>query len=608
MHDSNYNQAIIGNGRSCALVEPDATISFLCLPDFDAPTIFGSLLDYHKGGHFGISLVDGEVVHQQYVSQTNILSTLFRSPSAELEVIDFMPIALSQCRTSGFSDAPPDVIRILKVKSGRPQIKIDYQPRLAYGRFPTETRILSNKVIKSTCTGREADGQELYESAYLYTDLNPETVLTGEPVALEEDCFFLLSYHDKIETPTIASLRQLQAHTDEYWHEWTTNTRLPELYQPSVHRSSLVLKLLQFSPTGSIVAAATTSLPETIGEERNWDYRFCWIRDAAMTVSVMTKIGHHSSATRFVDWVLQTVPTRRDSLQIMYGIRGERCLDEETLDHLSGYHGSSPVRVGNAAWHQQQHDIYGVLLDVIWQDLHRRERCPEALDRIWTRVRAVVRTVESKWQEPDRGIWEIRGEQRHFVFSKVLCWVAIDRAVKIARILGKEDWADEHQQVADEMHEQIYERGWSEKAQAFTQSYHSDELDSANLLLADYGFCKPDDPRYVATVEACERDLCQGGLMFRYKNEDDFGQPCSSFTVCSFWMVKALIHIGRVTDAQAMFEGLLSCANPHGLFAEDLDFETKRHLGNFPQAYSHLALIDCAIALSARSEQLERGM
>jgi GH15 family glucan-1,4-alpha-glucosidase len=303
--------------------------------------------------------------------------------------------------------------------------------------------------------------------------------------------------------------------------------------------------------------------------------------------------------------MLRTVPTKDDHLQIMYGLRGEKQLTEETLDHLSGYLGSGPVRIGNAAYHQSQHDIYGILLDVVHQDIEERRRTPERLDQVWTRVRSVVRKVAESWREPDKGIWEIRGEERHFVFSKVLCWVAIDRGIKIARLLGKDAWADDQTALRDEIHATICRDGWSEEAGAFTQSFGSPDLDASNLLMAEYGFFDPRDARFVRTVEACEERLCRDGLMYRYKNQDDFGAPSSAFTVCSFWMVKALASIGRRKDARVMYENLLACANPHGLFAEDLDFETRRQLGNFPQAYSHLALIDCALALEGKDADEE---
>jgi GH15 family glucan-1,4-alpha-glucosidase len=367
-------------------------------------------------------------------------------------------------------------------------------------------------------------------------------------------------------------------------------------------RCALALKMLQFGPTGALLAAATTSLPESLGGERNWDYRFCWLRDASMTVTVLHHIGHPTMATRFIDWVLRTVPTRNDSLQIMYGIRGERELTEKILGHLSGYQGSHPVRVGNAAFTQEQHDIFGVVMDVIHKDLTMRQRTPESLDRIWTRVRSIVRRVAASWQEPDRGIWEIRGEKRHFVFSKVLCWVAIDRAIRIAELLDKHAWADKTRQLLNEIHADVCERGWNPDKGAFVQSYGASDLDASNLLMAEYGIIAPSDPKFIATVERSQKELCIDGLMFRYRNCDDFGTPESAFTVCSFWLVKALASIGRREEARTLFESLLRAANGHGLYGEDLDFRTRRHLGNFPQAYSHLALIDCALVLSREED------
>jgi GH15 family glucan-1,4-alpha-glucosidase len=442
----------------------------------------------------------------------------------------------------------------------------------------------------------------VYESLYLYTDIAPSDVLGSNAVELDGPRFLLVSYHDKVQLPNPDTVALMLQRTRAYWLLWAARTTLPKRYTEEVLRSALALRMLQFDPTGALVAAVTTSLPETIGEERNWDYRFCWIRDASMTVSVLRRLGHPRMASRFIDWILTTVPTKDDELQIMYGLRGEKDLREESLEHLAGYLGSRPVRIGNAAHTQLQHDIFGVLLDAIHQDLLLRTRTPEALDRMWTRVRSEVRTVANRWHEPDRGIWEIRGDPRHFVFSKVLSWVAIARGLSIAKLLGKDRWAADHEGLAQEMHAEICEKGWSDSLGAFTQSYGSEDLDAANLLMAEYGFLPPTDPRFIATVERTQTDLGRDGLLYRYRNRDDFGLPRSAFTVCSFWLVKALASIGRRRAARELFEELLAAANPHGLFGEDLDFETRRQLGNFPQAYSHLALIDCALALEAGDE------
>lgn len=597
--DDNYHHGMIGNGRSCALVDVDGRIVFACMPDFDSGTVFASLLDQDTGGFFGIELVGGRAVAQDYERHTNVLVTHFEDGAGTaMDVIDFMPRYTWDGRAGTHQDAASDIVRVLRPISGSPNVRIHYHPRLEYARFETRT-FVQRCCIKSTSEGVLPSGQRIYESLYLHTNLPHQSVIDGAVITLPagEPQFLLISYHDKVQPPDAEIVNLMLQRTRTYWLLWTARTHRTKRYTEQVLRSALALKMLQFNPTGAILAAATTSLPETIGESRNWDYRFCWIRDASMTVTILRRLGHQAMAERFIDWMLQTVPTKDDYLQIMYGLRGEKSLHEETLDHLSGYLGSAPVRIGNAAFHQAQHDIYGVLLDVVWLDVDARARTPESLDRIWTRTRAVIRTVAERWREPDRGIWEIRGDTRHFVFSKVLCWVAIDRAIRIARLLGKQAWAEERVSLRDEIHSNICQLGWSDHAGAFTQAYGTPDLDSANLLLAEYGFLDGRDPRFVSTVRKTQERLCRNGLMYRYRNHDDFGEPSSAFTVCSFWMVKALVAIGAREEARRMFEDLLACANPKGLYGEDLDFVTRRHLGNFPQAYSHLALIDCALLL-----------
>ena len=602
MMSDDYHFGMIGNGRTCALIDASATIVFCCLPDFDSGTVFGSLLDEAKGGSFGIEMPGGEVTGQAYERNTNILVTTFEGKEGAFDVVDFMPRYTTDGRADAENDVGPDVVRKIRLRRGKPRLRVVYDPQLNYARGVT--RVVRKAAFLKAMSEWNSDQGLVYESVYLWTDLDADTVLAGRESVLEHDCFLFLSYHDKIQLPSRDLVDLMLQRTRAYWMLWAARTHLPLQYRREVIRSALLLKMLQFGPTGALLAAATTSLPETIGEQRNWDYRFCWIRDASMTVTVLQRIGHPEMATRFIDWVMRTVSTKNDSLQIMYGLRGERNLAEITLGHLAGYRNSSPVRVGNAAFTQEQHDIYGVVMDVIYQDMTLRQRTPESLDRVWTRVRSIVRHVRMRWQEPDRGIWEIRGEKRHFVFSKVLCWVAIDRAIKIAELLDRHAWADSVRPLLGEMHDDICSRGWSDEKGAFVQSYGVTDLDASNLLIAEYGFIEPGDPRFVATVERCQEELCTDGLMFRYRNNDDFGVPRSAFTVCSFWLVKALASIGRRSEALELFESLLGAANEHGLYGEDLDFETRRQIGNFPQAYSHLALIDCALELS-RGEDKE---
>ncbi len=595
-----YHLAMIGNGRTAAIIDALGSIVFCCLPAFDSGTVFASLLDEEKGGRFSIEMPDGKVFHQAYEKGTNVLVTTFEGPDGSFEVIDFMPRYTSDGRVGAADDIGPDIVRKIRVLRGHPQIRIGYDPRLEYACSSTT---VSDKhcYIKATTEWEEPHGN-VYESMYLWTNLDHQKVINGEEITLLTDSFLFLSYHDKVQVPDLDLVDLMLQRTRAYWLLWSARTHLPKQYREESLRSALVLKMLQFSPTGAFLAAATTSLPETIGEERNWDYRFCWLRDASMTVTVLNRIGHAYMATAFIDWMIKTVPTKDDALQIMYGIRGEKKLTERIIAHFSGYQGSKPVRVGNAAYTQEQHDIFGVVLDVMHQDLLLRQRTPEALDRMWTQVRSMIRTVAASWREPDRGIWEIRGEKRHFVFSKVLCWVALDRAIRIAELLGKEHWADKHRELLQTIHNDICQKGWSESEQSFTQAYGSPDLDASNLLLAEYGFLPASDPRFISTVERTRDKLCVNGLMFRYRNQDDFGEPHSAFTVCSFWLVKALASIRRRDEARKLFETLLAAANMHGLYGEDLDIKTRRHLGNFPQAYSHLALIDCALTLSKEED------
>jgi GH15 family glucan-1,4-alpha-glucosidase len=347
-----------------------------------------------------------------------------------------------------------------------------------------------------------------------------------------------------------------------------------------------------------MLAALTTSIPETIGEVRNWDYRFCWLRDASMSIDTILKMGHFNAAKRFLDYILGILRSKHDSFQIMYGIRGERELPETDLSHLAGYENSKPVRIGNGAYTQKQNDVFGYLLNVICQYY---EYFPGTLDEIedmWEIVRNISRTVSTHWENPDKGIWEIRNTDSHFVFSKVMSWVAMDRASKIASMLNKKYYAETWRGVANDIKQEVLKNGWNKELQTFTQTYNSSHVDASLLLMAEYGFISPDNIKYKKTVLAVKNDLFFNGLMYRYINIDDFGMPSSSFTICTFWLVQALYRIGMHDDAKVIFDNLLAWKNHVGLLSEGIDFATKRLLGNFPQAYSHLALINTAILFS----------
>lgn len=584
---NNLDYAIIGNCKSAALISKEGSIEWSCLPDFNSSSVFSKILDTKKGGSFDILVDDSYNIKQSYIRTTNIVSTIYSNGIDTFEIIDFMP---RYKENSGYYN-PPDIVRFFNHMSGKPEFKISYNPKLEYAKYETIT-VTEEEYIKSYTKEGE------YDSLYLYTDLNKNSIANQELIKLKEDAFILISYDQKILHQDIDKQYLKLQKTKVYWLEWVNELTSFSLYNKEIIRSALVLKLLSYDKTGAVLAAATTSLPEAIGEERNWDYRFCWIRDASMVIKIMSNLGHLNTTKRFMKFIIDIIPDKDEKIQIMYGINREKILKEETLDHLSGYENSSPVRIGNAAYLQKQNDIYGILMDVIYQQFTTFEISLENSESLWTIVRSIVRIVKNNWEKPDKGIWEIRTEEKHFTFSKVLCWVAIDRAVKIAQVIKKNKEFKSWQPLADVIKKDILTNAWNDKVKAFTQAYGSKDLDAATLLMEPYGFIEAKDPRYIQTVLATEKELCVDGLMYRYKNKDDFGLPSSSFTICTFWQINALNAIGERKRAKKMFDQLLSYSNHVGLFSEDIDFKTKRLLGNFPQAYSHLALIETAINLA----------
>lgn len=579
---------IIGNCKSAALVSKTGSLDWCCLPNFNSASVFAKLLDEKKGGHFSFDVDQSYTIEQEYLWKTNILCTTFDNGEDAFQVIDFMPRYREE---DGDFYTPPDVVRYVKHVKGKPKLKVNYSPRLDYAKEETHTENHWYYLKSFTKKGK-------YDSLYLYTSLDLDAVLYGEEIELTGDAYFLMGYHEKLGVQNLERIYLKLQRTKTYWMNWSESTTTFPHYDKEINRSALVLKAMTYQKTGAVLAAVTTSLPETIGEVRNWDYRFCWIRDASMVIKVMTGLGHRESAENFLEFIIGLIPDKDEKLQIMYGINGEKELTEHILDHLDGYEGSKPVRIGNAAYIQKQNDIYGILMEVIYQQFLQFETTLENSEELWTIVRGIVRIVEEHWKQPDKGIWEFRTEERHFTFSKLLCWVAVDRAVKIGEILrhgiNDEKWKNLRQEIYDD----IYQNGWNEEVQAYTQSYGSKDLDASTLLMETYGFIKAKDPRFVSTVKATEKELCHNGLLFRYKNKDDFGIPSSSFTICTFWFINSLYKIGEKQKAKKMFGELLSYSNHLGLFSEDIDFETKRLLGNFPQAYSHLALIETAMNFS----------
>jgi len=585
---NNLNYAVIGNCRSAALVSDKGSIDWFCLPDFDSPSAFGKILDQEKGGSFSINVEDHYLINQKYIPFTNILRTEYKSEEGSFEVIDFMP--RYKIRDHDYF-TPSEIYRYIRLVSGSPAFTIKYDPKLNYAR-DNVSHVSEYDHIRTYSIEWPTD------CIYLYSSLNNNDILKSRKISLNSHQFLLISYNQKVIDIDINRVYMEYERTKVYWLNWTNRSKKYRLYTDEIIRSLLVLKIMSFEPTGAVLAALTTSIPEIIGEVRNWDYRYCWLRDASMSIETLLKLGHYNSASRFLTYIMGILKSKHDTFQIMYGIRGEKDLTETDLPHLAGYENSKPVRIGNAAYFQVQNDVFGYLMNVIYQYYRFFPGTLDEIEDMWEIVRNIVLTVSTHWEKPDKGIWELRNEEKHHVFSKVMSWVAMDRAAKIARLLNKNQYASIWQGIANDIKSDVMKNGWNEELQTFTQTYESPELDASLLLIAEYGFMTNDDFKFQKTVLAVKNSLFYKGFMYRYVNRDDFGVQTSSFTICTFWLIQALFKIGMKEEARQIFEELLRCGNHVGLFSEDIDFTSKRLLGNFPQAYSHLALVNTAILFS----------
>jgi len=578
------NYGIVGNCKSSALIFEDSSINWCCLPQFDSSSVFGKILDNEIGGSFKINCDESFSINQTYYKNTAILITNFKNDNEEFELIDYMPRFKND---DGTFYSSPEIHRILLPIKGNPKIKVNYDPKLEYSSGKTKKHIKKNFIVSIV-------EDKNYETLFLYTNVNKKDILEHNEITIDKKIFFCVSYNEKINIPSFESIFFEFEKTKVYWLNWTNKNPYFKNYGDQINRSAITLKLLTFEKTGAVLAAATTSIPETIGEVRNWDYRFCWIRDASMVIKIITKLGHVNIVNNFINFIVNLIPNKNEKLQIMYGINGEKILTERKLDHLSGFMDSKPVRVGNAAYFQKQNDIYGILMDAIHFQILKFQDDKYKHEQLWSIVKSIVWSVNKNWKNADKGIWEFRNKDMHFTFSKLLCWVAVDRAIKISELIQRGEKAKKWESLRDEIHDDIIKNAWSENKQAFTQSYGSQDLDSSVLLMESYGFIEASDSKFIKTVKSIEKELMFEGLLFRYKNKDDFGEPKSSFTVCTFWFIDSLYKIGEKEKAKKMFDELLSYSNHLGLFSEDIDFKSKELLGNFPQAYSHLALIETA--------------
>jgi len=587
------DHGIIGDLHTVALIGADGTIDWYCCPAFDSPSVFAAILDKKKGGYYRISPLDQDWTSKQlYFPDTNVLITRFFTPGGVGELQGFMPIA----RTGEERHRHQLIRRVVGVR-GAIRFRVDLQPRFNYARDSHETHEYEHGVVfesETLCLALQATRPIASDEHGVHSEF---VLRAGESVT------FVLEQVARDYVPREYSeqeTREAYERTIDYWRRWLAQSRYRGRWREMVHRSALTLKLLTYQPTGAIVAAPTTSLPEQIGGERNWDYRYTWIRDAAFSLYGLLRLGFTEEAGAFMKWLTdrfrEGVDTSGDPLQTMYSIDGGRELPEETLGHLEGYRGSAPVRIGNAAAGQLQLDIYGELIDSVY--LYNKYGTPISHDA-WQDLSRIVNWVGENWDQADEGIWETRGGRKEFTLSRLMCWVAIERAIRMARQRGLPADLVRWMRHRDDIYEQIMERGWSERRKAFVQHYGSDVLDASLLLMPLVKFIAPTDPRWLSTLDAIAEELVSDTLVQRYDPvavPDGLLGEEGTFSICSFWYVEALTRAGRVDEARLAFEKMLTYANHLGLYSEEIG-PTGELLGNFPQAFTHLALISAAFNL-----------
>ena len=582
---------LIGDMRTAALVGLDGAIDWCCLPRFDSGSVFAALLDPERGGTWSIRPLGAWTSSQRYLPRTNILETTFRTADGAVRLTDFMPVD-EDGRPSG---PHPEIHRHVRGLRGRVAMEMVFMPRFEYGARVTRLEPLGAGLY---ATDRTDQVLTLSSAKPFDWMLDGGTASTRFSIEKGEARWLVLRYDDDDVHPVdrYESARKLDV-TAAFWQRWAAGVRYRGPFRGMVKRSALALKLLTHAETGAIIAAPTTSLPETIGGGRNWDYRFVWLRDAAFTLAALDAVGHGQEADAFMRFVKRVCRHEGGGhLQIMYGIDGRRDLVERQLDHLSGYLGSRPVRVGNGAVGQLQLDVYGEVLETadIWRRTH------EMTAGTWRVLRGLVEWVSHNWRLPDSSIWEVRGEVRHYVFSKVMTWVALDRGIRMAEELALETDTRAWREARAALRTEILSRGWSETKQSFVQAYGSDALDAAVLAIPMVRFLPWTDPRVQGTVRAVARELTSpdGDLVYRYRHHDGLEGEEGAFSICTFWLAQALTMIGERDRAERVFRRMLRHANHVGLYSEEIDPLTGRFLGNFPQGFTHIALINCAAAMA----------
>ncbi|MDA1127586.1 MAG: glycoside hydrolase family 15 protein [Chloroflexi bacterium] len=599
---------LIGDMHGSALVGKDGSIDWCCIPRFDSPALFSKILDSNKGGFFKLAPTNIRSVSRRYIPNTNILETSFRTRTGSGTLIDFMPVH----RHPAMPREPLEitnnqrVVRILHCTRGRLDFELDCYPKFDYG------TIVPHASLSSPTTGMAHGGAEAVSvfCSFRLTVVNDGFRARG--VVFEGEKLYATvsnqpSFSHRSEHLTPAELERELDDTCAFWESWSAQCTFQGEQREAVLRSAITLKSLTYSPSGGLVAAPTTSLPESIGGERNWDYRYTWIRDATFALYALSIIGYTGEARAFKDWLEWSTSGRARDLQAMYGLGGERRLTETEIPGLKGYEHSLPVRIGNGAYSQFQLDIYGEIMD----SAHIFRKFGGAMDpEYWEYLRRVVNFVIDHWREPDEGIWETRGGRQHFVFSKVMCWVAMDRAIKAATALGLPGDVDAWRSVRAEIWNEVMAKGYSQSRQSFIQSYGSNNLDAANLMLPLVGFIPATDPKMRSTIRALRKELTSPeGFVYRYTGYDDgLNGSEGTFIICTFWLADNLIQLGELEEAQKLFDAAMGCANDLGLLSEEFDATTGTMLGNFPQAFSHLAMINTAVHLQLAADGTELQM
>ncbi len=601
--------AFLGDTHSAALVSKDGSVDWLCLPRFDSDACFAAILDAERGGHWRIAPAQGDFTTERaYRDESLVLETIFTTSAGRFRLTDCLPIEQGGDTPNPRLVYTRDVfVRVVECLEGVADVAMEFAPRFDYGGI--------TPWVRSKGVGLEAVGgpSALDLQATVPMKRQGSVVNATFTVEVGQRVKFLArahpSHRDPPELDVAADCDWLIERTDRFWREWAARCSYQGRWRAEVIRSLIVLKALTYSPTGGIVAAPTSSLPEEIGGVRNWDYRYCWLRDATFTLEVLLEHGYTSEAEEWRDWLLRAVAGDPGELQIMYGVRGERRLTEIELPWLSGYENSKPVRIGNGAVDQFQLDVYGEVMDSLYSATRAGN---EPVAESWELQQEIVDFVCENWRSPDEGIWEVRSGRQHFVHSKVMAWVAVDRGISMVENFGREGHADYWKTVWAEIREEVLERGFDKRRGHFKRSYTDPSLDASLLTMPLVGFIDANDPRMVATIEAVQRDLVIDGLVYRYRTThgaDGLPGGEGSFLMCSFWLVDCLELIGRHTEAGHLFERLVSLSNDVGLLAEQYDPRHERFLGNFPQAFSHVALATSALALErrGRSPALRRG-